>query len=88
MGFAPEYLILASVSAAAGLALGRVIPRRFRRRMLAGGIGAALLWGALTWFWSPGIVRDLPTVDLAGSALLGAAAVLLPFSLAAWVTGP
>jgi hypothetical protein len=85
---APHYLILVAVSAAAGLALGRVISRRLRRFMLAGGFAAALLGLALTSLAARGLVRGSLSIDLMGFALFGTAAILLPFALGAAITGP
>lgn len=83
-----EYLILAAVSAAAGLALGRVIPRRLRRFMLAAGVCAACLGAALTWFSSRGMLGETLTLELVEVALFAVAALLLPFSFGASLTGP
>jgi hypothetical protein len=88
VAFATEYLILAAVSAAAGLALGRLIRQRVRRLLFAGGVVAAFLAAALAWASSRDLVHQALTVDLVGAGLIGAAAVLLPFSLGASLTGP
>ncbi len=84
----PEYLILAAVSVASGLALGPVIRQRLRRFLFAGGAGAAFLATALVWSASRGLVREGLAVNLVGAALFGVAAVLLPFSAGASLTGP
>jgi hypothetical protein len=88
VALATEYQILAAVSGAAGLALGRVIRQRVRRLLLAGGVVAAFLAAALTWASSRDLVHADLTLDLVGAGLIGAAAVLLPFSLGASLTGP
>lgn len=85
---APEYLIVAAVSAAAGLALGRVIRQRTRRFLFGWGAGAACLVAALASSASRDLVPEGLTVNGAGAALVGVAAVLLPFSAGALLTGP
>jgi hypothetical protein len=49
---------------------------------------AAFLAAALTWASSRDLVHADLTLDLVGAGLIGAAAVLLPFSLGASLTGP
>lgn len=80
VSIASEYLILAAVSAAAGLALGRVISQRLRGFICAGSVAAALLGAGLTWSSSRGMVTETLTVEVVQAALLGVAAVLFPFS--------
>jgi hypothetical protein len=88
VALATEYQILAAVSGAAGVALGRLIRQRVRRLVLAGGAVAALLAAALSWASARDLVPVDLTLDLVGAGLIGAAAVLLPFSVGASLTGP
>jgi hypothetical protein len=85
-----SFFIVSAVSAAAGVALGRVISRRVRQFILIGGMDAALLGGALVWLPSHGV--ELPMEAALAQALalgmLATAAVLLPFWLGAAWTGP
>jgi hypothetical protein len=81
-------LILAAVSGAAGLALGRIVPRRTRRLLLVGGVAAAVLAAALAWSSARGSVPGDLTVLLAETTTLGTAVLLIAFALGAGLTGP
>ena len=85
-----SFLILSVMSAAAGVALGRVISRRVRLFVLIGGIEAALLGGGLTWLTRHGLEPSLEsgTAHVLALGLLAMAAVLLPFWLGATWSGP
>lgn len=85
-----SFLILIAASAAAGLAVGRVISRRARRFLLIGGLDAAVLGLVLAWLQASGVALpfDPAVAHVLALALLGVAAVLLPFWLAATWSGP
>jgi hypothetical protein len=85
-----SFLILSAASAAAGVALGRVISRRVRSFILIGGVEAALLGGGLSWLpsWGVELPVDAAMAQILASALLAVAAVLLPFSVGAAWSGP
>jgi len=92
-----EYLIVAAGAFAAGLALGPIISRRSRRLSAAGGVIAALAAAALMWPIGRSILVDTLAYDLLGFdmfgldfvlvGLCGIAAVLLPLSFGAAITG-
>jgi hypothetical protein len=94
---AAEYLILAAGAFAAGLALGPIYGRRARQMTAVWGIIAALTAAALTWPMGRGILVDTVAYDLLGLGMLGVdfvvaglfgiAAVLVPLSFGAAVTG-
>jgi hypothetical protein len=85
-----SFVILIAASAAAGVALGRVISRRSRLFILIGGAEAALLGSGLAWLPARGV--ELPLDPAAAQVLvlglLATAAVLLPFWLGAAWSGP
>jgi hypothetical protein len=85
-----SFLILIVVSAAAGVALGRLISRRSRLLILIGGVEAALLGGGLTWLSARGVELPLDSAlaQVLALGLLATAAVLLPFCLGAAWSGP
>ena len=82
------YLVLAVVSWAAGLALGRVLHRRTRRYLLAGGVLAALAGAALIWATSHELLRGALDTDLLAAGLWGVAAMSMGFAVGASLTGP
>lgn len=83
-------VILIAASAAAGVAIGRVISRRLRLFILIGGAEAALLGGGLSWLPTRGVELPLDpaAAQLLALGLLATAAVLLPFWLGAAWSGP
>ena len=85
-----SFLILGAASAAAGIALGRVISGRVRWFILIGGVEAALLGGGLVWLASRGVGLpvDSAMVQVMAVGLWATAAVLVPFWAGAAWSGP
>ena len=91
------YLIVAAGAFAAGLALGPIIDLRSRRLTTAGGVIAALAAAALMWPTGRSILvdtlaydllkLDMFNLDFVVAGLAGIAAILLPLSFGAAITG-
>lgn len=85
-----SFIIISAASAAAGLALGRIVGRQARVFILIGGIEAAVLGGALAWLPAYGVEPPLgPGMgQVLELGLLTIAAVLLAFWLGSTWSGP
>jgi hypothetical protein len=82
-------LVVGTVSAAAGLGMGRVVSRRVRGFMFLGGVEAILLGLGLLWLAR----RAQPVLppEMAGALallLFGIGAVAAPFAVGAWLARP
>ncbi|HEY7612534.1 MAG TPA: hypothetical protein VH764_06055 [Gemmatimonadales bacterium] len=92
-----EYLIMAGGAFAAGLALGPIINQHSRRVIVAGGILAGVIGAALLWPPSRAILSETLAFELIGmgslgldfsiTLLFGITAVLLPLAFGASITG-